>query len=86
VNQAPEKSKAPEQSTKENDNPEMNAEKIPFWRVLLSVLQASFGVQSAKNRERDFTQGKLLPFIVAALLFTLFFVLGVMLAVRFALA
>ncbi len=79
MNQGPEKSKA-------SYNQDKNSEKIPFWRVMLSVIQASFGVQSAKNRQRDFTQGKLLPFIVASLIFTVLFVLLVMLAVRLALA
>jgi len=79
VNQGPEKSKVSEVKDKDSG-------KIPFWRVMLSVIQASFGVQSAKNRQRDFTQGKLLPFIVAALIFTVLFVLLVMLAVRLALA
>lgn len=71
--------------SKDQDSAPVN-EKIPFWRVMLSVIQASIGVQNAKNRERDFSQGKLLPFIVAALLFTGFFVLLVLFAVRMALA
>ena len=29
-----------------------------FWQVVQSVLAAFFGVQSAKNRERDFTAGR----------------------------
>lgn len=53
---------------------------LSFWRVVLSVIQASFGVQSQQNRERDFTQGKLITFIVAALIFTSLFV-GVLLFV-----
>jgi len=52
---------------------------------MLSVIQASIGVQNSKNKERDFTQGKLLPFIIAALLFTGCFILAVMLAVNLAL-
>ncbi len=55
---------------------------IPFWRVVLSVIQASFGVQNRKNRERDFASGKFLPFVVAALLFTALFVLSIALVVR----
>ncbi|MDR2214186.1 MAG: DUF2970 domain-containing protein [Pseudomonadales bacterium] len=49
---------------------------------MLSVLQASFGVQHRDNRERDFSQGKFLPFVIAALIFTLVFVLILMLIVR----
>ena len=48
---------------------------IPFWRVVISVIQASFGVQNPNNRERDFKHGRALPFVVAALLFTVAFVL-----------
>lgn len=81
MNQASNKSEA----TNTTDNEPLKQKKIPFWRVMLSVIQAGFGVQNSKNRERDFTQGKLLPFIVAALIFTVCFVLAVMLAVNLAL-
>lgn len=46
-----------------------------FWQMLQSVLAAAFGVQSGKNRERDFTQGKPSHFILLGLLFTALFVL-----------
>jgi hypothetical protein len=58
---------------------------IPFWRVVLSVIQASFGVQSQANRERDFKQGTWLPFVVAALLFTGIFVVSLVLFVNYVL-
>ena len=29
-----------------------------FWQMLHSVMAAAFGVQSGKNRARDFTHGK----------------------------
>ena len=60
--------------------------KIPFYKVLLSVIQASFGVQNSQNRERDFTQGKFWPFVVAALLVTVVFVLTVATVVKMVLA
>lgn len=62
---------APEQR-KDSDTAQPN---IPFWRAVLSVIQASFGVQSSRNRERDFGSRSILPFVVAALLFTVVFVL-----------
>ena len=65
---------------------ESKKERIPFWRVVLSVIQASFGVQTRENRERDFKQGNWLPYVVAALLFTAVFVLVLMFAVRLVLA
>lgn len=52
--------------------------RLPFWRMMLSVVQASFGVQSRENKERDFAQGSITGFIVAALLFTASFVLILM--------
>lgn len=61
---------------------ESKKDKIPFWRVVLSVVQASFGVQSKENRERDFKQGSWLPFVVAGLLFTAAFVLALLLVVK----
>lgn len=60
--------------------------KIPFWRVVISVIQASFGVQSKENRERDFQQGRWLPYVIAALLFTAVFVLVLVFVVRMVLA
>jgi uncharacterized membrane protein len=40
-----------------------------------SVLAAALGVQSHKNRQRDFTHGKPVHFLLLGLLFTLVFVL-----------
>ena len=56
--------------------------KMPFWRVLISVLQASFGVQNKANRERDFTTGSFLPFVIAALLFTGVFIFTLVMIVN----
>lgn len=46
-----------------------------FWQVLHSVMAAAFGVQSGKNRARDFTHGKPSQFLILGLLFTLCFAL-----------
>ena len=43
-------------------------------QVVSSVLAAGLGVQSSKNRERDFKQGKFGVFIAAGIIFTLFFI------------
>lgn len=55
---------------------------IPFWRVVLSVIQASFGVQNAANRERDFSSSSIWPYVVAAVLFTVLFVLSIAFIVK----
>jgi uncharacterized membrane protein len=46
-----------------------------FWQMVHSVLAAALGVQSHKNRQRDFTHGKPVHFLLLGLLFTLVFVL-----------
>ena len=50
-----------------------------------SVLAAAFGVQSSKNRQRDFKYGKASTFIVAGIIFTVLLVLTLYLAVRLSL-
>ena len=48
-----------------------------FGAVLASAVAAMFGVQSSKNRERDFTRGKPIHYIIVGLVLTLVFVLSV---------
>ena len=43
-------------------------------QVISSVFAAGLGVQSSKNRERDFKQGRAGVFIAAGVIFTLFFI------------
>lgn len=56
------------------------------FQVIGSVLAAFFGVQSNKNRERDFKHGKASHFIIAGLLMTALFVLVVWGVVRLVLS
>jgi hypothetical protein len=65
------------------DEPEAPAKetRVGLLQVVASVLAAAFGVQSKKNRERDFKQGRFLPFIVTGIVFTALFVAGVYLVV-----
>ena len=56
-----------------------------LWQTVASVGAAFFGVQSSKNRARDFKHGKAGHFIVVGLVATAVFILVVTLAVRFAL-
>ncbi|MDT4856522.1 hypothetical protein FQZ97_909150 [compost metagenome] len=48
---------------------------LSFREMLQSVLAAAFGVQSGKNRARDFSRGKPSHFIILGVLFTSVFVL-----------
>ncbi len=47
------------------------------WHVISSVFAAGLGVQSSRNRERDFKQGKAGVFIAAGLIFTVLFIAAV---------
>lgn len=71
---------------RQDDEQEDSAPKLPFWRMVLSVIQAAFGVQSEKNKRRDFTQGSIAGFIAAAIIFTVVFVLVLMVIVRLVLS
>lgn len=59
-------------------NPQADEKTPPtFWSVLSSAAAALFGVQSSKNRERDFTRGKPIHYIMVGLFVTTVFVLSV---------
>ncbi|MEH6595653.1 MAG: DUF2970 domain-containing protein [Colwellia polaris] len=45
-----------------------------FKETLKSVGAAFFGVQSDKNRKRDFTQGKFSHFVIAGILAVVLFI------------
>jgi hypothetical protein len=50
---------------------------LTFWQVIGSTFAAAIGVQKKANKERDFSRGRPLPFIVAGIVFTTLFVLAV---------
>lgn len=50
---------------------------LTLWEMLQSVLSAALGVQSGKNRARDFSRGKPSHFIILGVLFTAVFVLTI---------
>lgn len=60
--------------------------KLTPWQVIASTIAAAFGVQSSRNRERDFTLGRPSHFIIAGIVFTVLFVLGVLLVVNLVLS
>ncbi|XOV84132.1 MAG: DUF2970 domain-containing protein [bacterium] len=64
-------------SGKDSNAPDLQPEQdsLTFWQVLSSTLAAAFGVQSSKNRKRDFTKGKPSQFIFMGIGFTAVFVL-----------
>ena len=54
-------------------NKDTETDKLSPLQVVSSVFAAGLGVQSSKNRERDFKQGRVGVFIVAGIVFTLLF-------------
>jgi len=56
-------------------NNEQQEQPLRFSELLQSVLAAAFGVQSGKNRSRDFSRGKPSQFIAIGIMFTAVFVL-----------
>lgn len=50
--------------------------------IILSVSAAFFGVQSEKNRARDFQHGRPIHYILVGLIMTLLFILLVLIAVK----
>lgn len=69
-----------------NQNDDQPPKKPNVFQIVLSTLAAAFGVQSSKNRERDFTSGSVATYIIAGVIFTAVFVLGVLFIVRLVLA
>ena len=55
---------------------------INLLAVAASVLSAFFGVQSKKNKERDFTQGNHKVFIIVGAVFTLIFIATLLIIVQ----
>ena len=45
--------------------------------VVFAVLASAFGVNSSKNREKDFNAKSATPFIIAGIIFTIVFMLSV---------
>ena len=54
--------------------PSGEKDKLKPMEVVSSVFAAGLGVQSSKNRERDFKQGRIGVFIAAGIIFTLLFI------------
>lgn len=69
-------------SAEKEQSPEPSQQGMRPWHVISSVFAAGLGVQSSRNRERDFKQGKAGVFIAAGLIFTLLFIATVVIIVQ----
>ena len=57
-----------------------------FNQILQSTLAAAFGVQSQRNREKDFEEGNAGWFILAGIIFTVVFIVTVLTVVNLVVA
>lgn len=69
----------------EQERESRNSRPVDFFQALGSALAAMVGIQSRKNRERDFKHGKVGTFIAAGLILTATVVVGLYAVVRFVL-
>jgi hypothetical protein len=70
-----------DQPAEQQDNRAVQPEHaLTLWQVVASVFAAGFGVQSKENKQRDFSRGKAVHFIIAGLILT-FGLLAVLIAV-----
>ncbi|MEC8001206.1 MAG: DUF2970 domain-containing protein [Pseudomonadota bacterium] len=53
-----------------------------FTQILQSILAAAFGVQSQRNRAKDFEEGNAGWFILAGIIFTVVFIFTVLTVVN----
>ena len=71
----------------EEPTPQNPEDKKPgFWQVVMSTLAAFIGVQSNKNRERDFKHGSIGVYITAGIIFVVIFIAVVVTAVKLVLS
>ncbi|MDN4503949.1 DUF2970 domain-containing protein [Alteromonadaceae bacterium BrNp21-10] len=45
-----------------------------WWKVFKSVAAGAFGVQTEANRQHDFQQKSIIPFIIVGVIFVLLFI------------
>lgn len=56
--------------------------RLTLLQIIGSTIAAAFGVQSSRNRQRDFAAGRPMHFIVAGIVFTALFVVTMVFVVR----
>jgi hypothetical protein len=72
-----------EQTTKEEmDNIEVEEKAPSFWQIVLSTMSAFIGIQSNKNRVRDFKHGNIYAYVASGLIFTALFIFCVVTVVK----
>ncbi len=73
-------------SSQEHEKERDRDQRPGILAVMQSTLAAAFGVQSEQARQRDFKHGRPLPYIIAGTVFTVLFILILVLIVRLVLS
>ncbi len=68
------------------EKPQEDPPRLSFWQTLWSTAAAAFGVQTEDARQRDFSHGSPANFILAGLVFTVIFVVALVLIVKLVLS
>ncbi|RWU08858.1 DUF2970 domain-containing protein [Pseudidiomarina gelatinasegens] len=68
-------------SEKRSDKTSDQPSKPGFFDIVVSVLAALFGVQSDKNRQRDFNHGNPAIYVAVGAVFVILFVISLVLLV-----
>lgn len=70
----------------DQENDKQEKKKLSLPQLIGSILAGAVGVQSGRNRERDFESGSLMPFVIGGLIFTGLFIGSIVLLVRYLLS
>lgn len=71
-----------EPSKNSPESKEENQKPVGIINIIGSVLAAAFGIQSQKNRERDFKRGGPADYIVMGIVFVVLLVVGMIVFVQ----
>lgn len=58
------------------------SEPVSWWETLKSVFMSFIGVQKHKNRQRDFSQGNPIRFVIMGFVLTIIFVVSLIVVVN----
>lgn len=70
----------------DNKNEKSPSARPGVLKIMQSIIAGAFGVQSDKRRQEDFSSHSPLPYIIAGLLFTVGFVVTLVLVVKLVLS
>jgi hypothetical protein len=74
--------KTPPHNGDSENNEDKGKKPMNPLQVISSIFAAGLGVQSSRNRERDFKQGRAGVFIAAGIIFTILFIGAVVTVVK----